>query len=177
VLVHGASGAVGVAAVQLARTHGHRVIGTAGTERGRKLVLEQSVHAVLDHRSSTYLDEVMRLTDGRGVDVILEMLANVNLGKDLTILAPKGRVVVIGSRGPVEINPRDAMMRDAAILGMSLWNVSDGELASIHAALVAGLTNHTLRPVIGQELPLREAPHAHAAVMEPGAYGKIVLVV
>ena len=177
VLVHGASGAVGVAAVQLARTHGHRVIGTAGTERGRQLVLEQSAHAVLDHRSSTYLDEVMRLTDGRGVDVILEMLANVNLGKDLTILAPKGRVVVIGSRGPVEINPRDAMMRDAAILGMSLWNVSDGELASIHAALVAGLTNHTLRPVIGQELPLREAPHAHAAVMEPGAYGKIVLVV
>ncbi len=176
VLVHGASGAVGVAAVQLARAHGQRVIGTAGTERGRQLVLEQGAHAVLDHGSSTYLGEVMRLTEGRGVDVILEMLANVNLGKDLTILAPKGRVVVIGSRGPVEINLRDAMMRDAAILGMSLWNVSDGELASIHAALVAGLTNRTLPPVIGQELPLREAPRAHAAVMEPGAYGKIVLV-
>lgn len=110
------------------------------------------------------------------MDVILEMLGNVNLGKDLTILAPKGRVVVIGSRGPVEINPREAMMRDAAILGMSLWNVSDGELASIHAALVAGLANRTLRPVIGQELPLREASRAHAAVMEPGAYGKTVLV-
>lgn len=110
------------------------------------------------------------------MDVILEMLGNVNLGKDLTILAPKGRVVVIGSRGPVEINPREAMMRDAAILGMSLWNVSDGELASIHAALVAGLANGTLRPVIGQELPLREASRAHAAVMEPGAYGKTVLV-
>ncbi len=123
-----------------------------------------------------FAPKLMQLTDGRGVDVILEMLANVNLGKDLTVLAPKGRVVVIGSRGPVEINPRDAMMRDAAILGMSLWNVSDGELASIHAALVAGLANRTLRPVIGQEMPLREAPRAHKAVMEPGAYGKIVLI-
>lgn len=176
VLVHGASGAVGVAAVQLARAHGLRVIGTAGSERGRQLVQEQGAHAVLDHRATTYLEEVRRLTDGRGVDVILELLANVNLGKDLTVLAPRGRVVVIGSRGPVEINPRDAMMRDAAILGMSLWNVSDGELASIHAALVAGLANGTLRPVIGQELPLREAPRAHTAVLEAGAYGKIVLV-
>jgi NADPH2:quinone reductase len=162
--------------VQLARAQGHRVIGTAGTARGRQLVQEQGAHAGLDHRGTTYLEEVRRLTAGRGVNVILEMLANVNLGKDLTILAPMGRVVVIGSRGPVEINPREAMMRDAAILGMSLWNISDGELASIHAALVAGLANGALHPVIGQELPLREAPRAHAAVMEPGVYGKIVLV-
>jgi len=176
VLVHGASGAVGVAAVQLARAAGMIVIGTAGTERGRQLVEEQGAHHVLDHRAPRYLEELMALTKGRGVDVILEMLANVNLGKDLTVLARGGRVVVIGSRGTVEINPRDTMSRDASILGMVLMNASRQEAASIHAALVAGLENGTLRPVVGQQIPLADAPRAHQAVMEAGAYGKIVLI-
>jgi len=175
-LIHGASGGVGVASVQIARAAGLTVIGTAGTERGRALVKEQGAHHVLDHHVTGYLDKVMALTEGRGVDVILEMLANVNLGKDLTVLAKGGRVVVIGSRGTVEINPREAMARDASILGMTLFNVSEQDAASIHAALVAGLENGTLRPVVGRELPLAEAPQAHKAVMEPGAYGKIVLI-
>ena len=117
----------------------------------------------------------MQLTGGRGVDVILEMLANVNLGKDLTVLAPKGRVVVIGSRGPVEIDARNAMTRDASIHAMSLWNISDADMKSIHAAIVAGLENGTLRPVVGKEFPLAEAARAHEEVMKPGSYGKIVL--
>jgi len=100
----------------------------------------------------------------------------VNLGKDLTILAKGGRVVVIGSRGRVEIDPRDTMQRDADIRGMGMPNTPPAELASIHAALVAGLENGTLRPVIGKEFPLAEAVQAHRAVMEPGAMGKIVLV-
>lgn len=175
-LVHGASGGVGIASVQIARAAGLTVIGTAGTERGRALVKEQGAHHVLDHRTPNYLDQIVALTEGRGVDVILEMLANVNLGKDLTVLAKGGRVVVIGSRGTVEINPRDAMARDAAILGMTLFNTSEQDTASIHAALVAGLENGTLRPVVGKELTLAEAPQAHRAVMEPGAYGKIVLI-
>jgi len=176
VLVHGASGGVGVAAVQLARAAGLTVIGTGGTERGRGLVAEQGAHHVLDHGTPGYLEQVMALTGGRGVDVILEMLSNVNLAKDLTVLAKYGRVVVIGSRGTIEINPRDTMAREASILGMMLWNASPQELDSIHAGLFAGLANGTLRPVIGQELPLKDAPRAHEAVMAPGAYGKIVLV-
>ncbi|RMF90551.1 MAG: NADPH:quinone reductase [Nitrospinota bacterium] len=176
VLVHGASGGVGTAAVQLARAAGMTVIGTGGSERGRNLVAEQGAHHVLDHRSPGYLEQVMTLTNGRGVDVILEMLANVNLGQDLKVLAPGGRVVVIGSRGTVELDPRDTMSRDAAIVGMALFNTPERDAASIHAALVAGLENGTLRPVIGQEIPLAEAPRAHRAVMEPGAYGKIVLI-
>jgi NADPH2:quinone reductase len=76
----------------------------------------------------------------------------------------------------VEIDARDAMSRDADIRGMVLPNTPAAEMASIHAALVAGLENGTLRPVIGKELPLAEAPEAHRAVMEPGAFGKIVLV-
>jgi NADPH2:quinone reductase len=176
VLVHGASGGVGTAAVQLARAHGLRVFGTAGTERGRELVRGQGAHEVFDHRAPDYLARILEATSGRGVDVILEMLANLNLGKDLTILAAHGRVVVIGSRGPVEINPRDAMSRDADIRGMVLPNASATEMVEIHTALVAGLENGALSPVIGQELSLAEAPQAHRAVMEPGAFGKIVLV-
>jgi NADPH2:quinone reductase len=176
VLIHGASGGVGVAAVQLGRAAGLTVIGTAGTEKGRTLVAEQGAQHVLDHHAPGYLDRVLDLTGGRGVDLILEMLANVNLGKDLRVLAQRGRVVVIGSRGTVEIDPRDTMGRDASILGMSLFNIPDREKASAHAALVAGLENGTLRPVVGRELPLADAPRAHHAVMEPGAYGKIVLV-
>jgi len=176
VLVHGASGGVGVAAVQLSRAAGMKITGTGGTGKGRTLVKEQGAHNVLDHRAPNYLEQALELTGGRGFDVILEMLANVNLGADLGLLAPGGRVVVIGSRGPVEINPRDAMGRDAAILGMSLLNAPEPDLARIHAALVAGLENGALRPIVGQEVPLAEAPRAHEAVMEPGAFGKIVLI-
>lgn len=175
VLVHGATGGVGIAAVQLARAAGARVIGTAGSDRGRKLVEDEGAHYVLNHRAPSYLGQLSHLTGGKGVDVILEMLANINLGNDLTVLARGGRVVVVGSRGPVEINPRETMGRDAAILGMTLLNATFAELASIHAALVAGLENGTLRPVVGQRIPLTEAPRAHQAVMEPGAHGKIVL--
>ncbi len=176
VLVHGASGGVGVAAVQLARAAGMTVIGTAGTDRGRRLVSEQGAHHVLDHQAVGYLDEIAKLTNGHGADVVLEMLANVNLAKDLGILAQGGRVVVIGSRGTVEIDPRLTMGRDSSILGMSLMNASEQEIASIHRALAAGLQNGTLRPVVGQEMPLAEAPRAHQAVMAPGSYGKIVLI-
>ena len=176
VLIHGASGGVGIAATQLSRAAGITVAGTGGTERGRQLVAEQGAGHVLDHHAPDYLDQLLSLTGGRGVDVILEMLANVNLGKDLGVLAPGGRVVVIGSRGRVEIDPRAAMGRDGSILAMSLNNASAQELVSIHAALVAGLETGTLRPVIGQEMALSDAPRAHQAVLEPGAYGKIILI-
>ena len=176
VLVHGASGGVGTAAVQLARARGLRVLGTAGSDEGHKLAREQGAHEVFDHHAPEHFEQIMKATNGRGVDVIVEMLANVNLGKDLTILAKNGRVVVIGSRGSVEINPRDTMQRDADIRGMVLPNTPAADMASIHAALVASLENGTLRPVIGKEFPLSEAAEAHRAVMEPGAFGKIVLV-
>ena len=175
-LVHGASGGVGTAAVQLARARGLRVFGTAGSDQGRKLARDQGAHEVFDHHAPDHFEQVMKATGGRGVDVIVELLANVNLGKDLPLLAKGGRVAIIGSRGKVEIDPRDTMQRDADVRGMVLPNTPPSELASIHAALVAGLENGTLRPVIGKEFPLVEAPKAHGAVMEPGAQGKIVLV-
>jgi NADPH2:quinone reductase len=176
VLVRGASGGVGIAAVQLGRAAGLRVIGTAGTDEGKALVKDQGAHHVLDHDPADLAEHLGALTGSRGVDVIVEMLANKNLAQDLRLLARGGRVVVVGSRGPVEINPRDAMTRDAAIFGVFLFNASPEELASIHAALHAALESRTARPVIGQEIPLRDAQRAHEAVMQPGAHGKIVLV-
>lgn len=176
VLVHGATGGVGLAAVQLARAAGMTIIGTGGSAKGRELVSAQGAQHLLDHRAPGYLERALALTDGRGVDVILEMLANINLGQDLRVLAEGGRVVVVGSRGTVEVNPRDAMSRDASILGMILFNAPPEALARIHAALLAGLENGTLQPVIGKTFPLAEAARAHQAVMEPGAYGKIVLI-
>jgi NADPH2:quinone reductase len=176
VLVHGATGGVGIAAVQLASASGMSVIGTGGTDEGRALVLRQGAQHVLDHHAPDLQERILSLTKGKGVDVILEMLANVNLGKDLGLLAQNGRVVVIGSRGPVEINPRDAMMRSAAILGMLLMNASEGERSSIHAALSAGLRNGILLPVVGKKLPLADATQAHHLIMKGGTCGKIVLI-
>jgi NADPH2:quinone reductase len=176
VLVHGASGGVGLAAVQLARAHGMTVVGSAGTEQGRAVVNQNGAHYALDHAQQDLPDQLKKLTDGRGADVILEMLANKNLARDLAMVAMHGRIVVVGNRGTIEINPRDAMGRDATIMGMTLFNASEKEMASIHAALGAALESGVARPVIGKELPLAEAAQAHEEVMKPGSYGKIVLI-
>ncbi len=160
VLIHGASGGVGTAAIQLARAAGLEIIATAGSEKGEQLAGRLGAHHVLNHRMPGYLDEVGKITGNRGVNIILEMLANVNLGNDLTVLARNGRVIVIGSRGKVEIDARELMMRDADIRAMLLFNASTEEKASIHAAQRAGLENGTLKPVIHSELPLAEALRA-----------------
>lgn len=176
VLVHGASGGVGIAAVQLASAAGLNVIGTAGYKDGLALAEAQGACHVLNHHSTGYLDKISGLTCGKGVNIILEMLANVNLDKDLGVVATNGRIVVIGSRGRVEIDPRAAMGKEASILGMTLFNASEQELKTMHAAFAAGLTNGTLRPIVSREIPLAEAATAHHAIMEASTLGKIVLV-
>jgi NADPH2:quinone reductase len=176
VLVHGASGGVGVGAVQIARAAGLTVIGTAGTDRGRALVLEQGAHHVLDHGDAGYRDAIKQLTNGRGPDVIIEMAAHVNLQHDLTTIAQRGRLVIIGSRGDVQISPRLIMAQNVTVTGLTLWTATDEELRRAYAALTEGLANGTLKPVIGAELPLSDAPKAHRQVLEPGAHGKLVLI-
>jgi NADPH2:quinone reductase len=176
VLVHGATGGVGIATVELAHARGLVVIGSGGTDAGLAAVREHGANIVVNHRQSGYADEIMKATGGKGVNLIIEMAAHVNLDRDLGLLAKYGRVVVVGNRGKTEIDARQAMGRDAAILGMTLFNVTEMEFAEIHAGLIAGLANGTLNPVVGREIALAEAPRAHEAVMEPGALGKIVLV-
>jgi NADPH2:quinone reductase len=175
-LVHGASGGVGIAAVQMARAMGMTVLGTAGTNKGLELVKREGAHYVFDHTKPDYGEQIMKTTGGLGVHLILEMLANVNLGHDLKLLAIHGRVVVIGSRGEVTISPRDIMSRRGSILGFSLWAITEAEEKEIHAGIFVGLENGTQRPVVGKEFPLAEAPRAHKEVLERGAFGKIVLI-
>jgi NADPH2:quinone reductase len=176
VLVHGASGGVGSAAVQMGRAMGMTVFGTAGTQKGVDLVKREGAHQVFDHSKAGYHEEILKATGGRGVEVILEMLANVNLATDLKLLATNGRVIIIGNRGEITINPRDLMARRASARGFTLWAVTPGEGAEIHAGLIAGLENGTLRPIVRKELPLAEAARAHKEILEPGAAGKIVLI-
>lgn len=176
VLVHGASGGVGSAAVQMARAMGLTVFGTAGSQKGADLVKREGAHQVFDHSKAGYQEEIMKATGGRGVDIVLEMLANVNLSADLKLLAINGRVIIIGNRGEITINPRDLMLRRASARGFTLWAITPTEEAQIHAGLIAGLENGTLRPIVGKELPLGEAARAHKEILEPGAAGKIVLV-
>lgn len=176
VLIHGASGGVGVAAVQLALSAGLIVIGTAGGEEGVALLKSLGVSYALDHRRPDCADAVLKLTESKGPDLIVEMLANVNLAEDLRIAAQRGRIVVIGSRGPVPIDPRLAMTKDLTVRGMSLWNMTEAEREHVHADLGKGFADGTLKPLIGARFPLAEAFKAHAAILAPGARGKIVLI-
>jgi NADPH:quinone reductase len=175
-LVHGASGGVGVAALQIARAMGMKVLGTAGTRKGLELAKREGAHQVFDHSKPGYQEEILRTTDNRGADIILEMLANANLSHDTKLLANNGRVIVIGSRGEVTINPRELMGRRASIRAFTLWGITRQEEADVHAGVFAGLENGTLRPIVGKELPLAEAARAHKEILEPGSAGKIVLV-
>lgn len=175
VLVHGASGGVGTLAVQLARRAGAVVLGTAGSPEGEALLAAIGAHRVCNHREEGYLEMIREAAPG-GPDVIIEMLADVNLAKDLSLLARHGRIVVVGSRGSLAFSPRDAMVKDAAIHGMLLGNMPRAEYVAMMYRLAAALENG-LRVIVGRELPLEDAPEAHRLVMEGNKAGKIVLAV
>ena len=176
VLIHGASGGVGVAAIQWAKHAGLRVIGSASSEEGTELVRDQGADNVVDHTNDNHLAEVLDFTSGKGVDVIIEMLANVNLAKDFEALAMFGRISVVGSRGSLDFNPRLIMGKDAAVYGMSLFNAPPEAMSEIHQSIFNGLSEGFLKPVIGESIPLAEAPRAHHQVIESKAFGKIILV-
>jgi NADPH:quinone reductase len=176
VFIHGASGGVGVAAIQWAKNAGLTVIGSASSDEGKKLVADEGADHVIDHTYENHLAEVRDLTAGRGVDVIIEMLANENLAKDFNALAMFGRITVVGNRGSLDFNPRLAMGKDASIFGMSLFNAPAEAMEEIHNAIFDGLSKGFLKPVVGRSFPLSDAPQAHHEVIETKAFGKIVLI-
>ena len=176
VMIHGASGGVGSAATQFAVAAGATVIGTAGSDEGLKVVRAQGATHAVNHKDAGYIEAITKVCGGRGPDVILEMLANVNLDHDLTVVAPGGRVVIIGNRGRVEIDARKIMTKDVSVFGLALWGIPPDEIRRAHQAIISGLESAALNPVVGTEMPLRDAARAHQQVMEPGAKGKIVLI-
>lgn len=178
VLIHGASGGVGIAACQIARAFGLKVWGTAGTSEGMQLVLSNGAHLAFNHREKDYLDQIKNATSGQGVNVIIEMLSNVNLSNDLQLLDFGGRVIIVGSRGPIEINPRDTMMKETSIIGVALYNATNKETSECAAALFAGMETGWLKPVIGPEYTLDKASQAHEDIINsPGASGKMILII
>ncbi|CAH2311045.1 quinone oxidoreductase [Pelobates cultripes] len=161
VLVHGASGGVGIAACQIARAYGLKVFGTRD-----------------NHRETDYIDKIEEATGGQGINVILEMLSNVNLSNDLRLLSSSGRVIIVGSRGPIEINPRDTMLKESSIIGVSLFSESKEERNESFAALFGGIEAGWLKPLIGPEYTLDKAPQAHEDIIQTsGATGKMVFVI
>lgn len=175
-LVHGASGGVGIAAIQWAKNAGLEVIGTASSQEGRRLATEQGADHVFDHTDEKHLADIKENTRGEGVDVIVEMLANINFQKDFDVLKMFGRIVVVGNRGSLDFNPRAIMGKDAVVFGMALYNLPQVERDEIHAAIDDGLTKGFLNPIVRNALALEEAPRAHHEVIENKAHGKIVLL-
>lgn len=175
ILVHGASGGVGNAAVQWAKSAGLTVIGTASSDEGKELAKEQGADAVFDHTDEDHLGDIREHTGGNGVEIIVEMLANVNLERDFEALAMFGRIVVVGNRGSIQFTPRLAMTKDATIYGMSLFNSPPESRNEIHDAIFRGLSDGSLKPQITRTFSLAEAPTAHHEVIESKGLGKIVL--
>ena len=175
VFIHGASGGVGSLAVQLARRTGTFVMGTAGDPEGMTLIEKLGAHRAFNHRSPGYLEAVKQETGEHGPDVIIEMVANINLMKDMELLAKYGRVVIVGNHGTLEFDPRSAMTKDAVVMGMNIGNMPQEDyianMYTLSAAMETGL--HT---IIGKELPLCQAEQAHRDVGE-GKGGKVVLTV
>lgn len=176
VLIHGASGSVGSAAVQLALAAGLTVIGTASSDAGLQLLKDLGAHHVFNHRSSDYLSQIAAVTGEQGINIILEMAANVNLAKDLGLMAPGGRIIVIGGQGQVSIDPVNIIGLGVSIIGVRLSLLDETTNAAIHQALYTSLEQGKLSPVVSQEIPLGQAPHAHREVEKSGTLGRICLI-
>lgn len=176
VLIHGASGAVGLAAVQLCKANGVRAFATAGSEDGLQVVKKCGAELVFNHNQENFTERLMAETGNEGVDVIVEMLANVNLAKDLQMVKKHGTVCVVGCRGLIEINPRILMGKESSVVGVMLGLTTQAEWNEMGAALGAGLEQGWLTPIVAKEYPLAEVGQAHRDIIESsGAKGKLVI--
>ena len=175
-LIHGATGGVGLAALQLALASGMDVTATGGSAEGRDLLESPGVSRVLDHGAISHAAQLQDAAGEQGFDLILEMAAHVNLALDLRVVARRGAVVIIGSRGEVEIDPRDVMARESEIRGVTLFQTPAAQIEEIHQRLRGAIERGELRPVIAAELPLESAAEAHERILASPHAGNLVLI-
>lgn len=170
-LIHGASGGVGTLMLQFAKLYGAKVIATAGSEEGLQVLRDLGADYVFNHHKDGYIDEIKNY----GIDVIIEMLANVNLQNDLEVIGKQGKIVIVGNRGEITINPRLLMMKEATVTGLLLSNITADEVEENTKLLLSGLENG-VKPVIDKVFPLNEADKAQDYIMDNrGSLGKVIL--
>jgi len=176
VLVQGAAGGVGSAAVQIARARGARVLATAGGADAVARVRELGANEVVDRRAADVVSEVKRLTEGRGVEVVFETVLSANLAADLAMIVKGGRIVGIGSPDATVSFPfGPATALDASLLLASSSNAGRAGVAEILTEVAAMVERGELRPVVGRVVPLSQAREAHE-LLAGHHFGKIVLV-
>ncbi len=182
VLIHGGSSGIGTTAIQLARAFGAIVFATAGSAAKCEACVGLGAEACIDYTREDFVERVRALTDGRGVDVILDMVAGSYLSRNVKLLAKDGRLVVIavqgGTRDP-DLDIRQVMMKRLVITGSTMRPRTRGE----KGAIAEGLREHVwpllaagrCAPVIHGVFPLEEAPAAHRLMESSTHIGKIVL--
>ncbi|KAL6731599.1 hypothetical protein Aduo_002445 [Ancylostoma duodenale] len=177
VLIHGASGGVGLAAVQMAASFGAVVVGTAGTKEGIELVKKNGARDVFNHRIHGYSAEMKKIYLD-GFDLILEMAAHLNLAIDLNLLSRNGKVAVVGSRGEVTVNPRALMTKENSVYGVTLANSTEEDFATASSFIQNFLGSSHFRPVIHRIYPLCEIAAAHGDIMAGnGTKGKLIVAI
>jgi len=181
VLVHGGSGGIGTMAIQLARQVGARVATTAGSAERLAACAGLGAEILIDHHRQDFVAEVLAATDGRGADVVLDVIGAPYLERNVQVLAPDGRLVVIGLQGGrrVEIDLGALMARRATLFAPTLRNRPLEQKAAIVASVLEHvwplLVDGVVRPVIHATLPLAEAAQAHRLVESGVPFGKLLL--
>jgi NADPH:quinone reductase-like Zn-dependent oxidoreductase len=199
-LIHAAAGGVGIAATQIAKAAGGEVFGTASPGK-HDAIREQGVDHAIDYRGLDFAAEVMRITGGEGVDVIIDAIGPSSFRKDYAILRPGGRLIMYGAseiqtgerrdiraalagvlRMPMTTMPwwksLSMMNENKGVFGLNMlhwWN-REGSLDRLIEPLVAGLADGTLSPVVAETFPFERAADAHRFIAERRNVGKVVLV-
>jgi len=182
-LVHGGSGGVGTAAIQLAKCAGARVFVTAGSPDRCQACLELGADAAFNHRQDDFSAATLDATDGHGVDVVLDCIGASYLDRHLDVLAPYGQLVVIGLQGgaQTEIDLSRLMRKRITLTGSTLRARPVEEKGRIIEAFIRrfgpDLVTGTIRPIVDRVLPIEEVAEAHRLLAAGKIFGKLVLVV
>jgi NADPH:quinone reductase-like Zn-dependent oxidoreductase len=180
-LVHGGSGGVGTAAIQLAKSAGARVFVTAGSEDRCRACLELGADAAFNHRQDDFSIATLDATDGHGVEVVLDCIGGGYLDRHLDVLAPGGRLVVIGLQGgaQAEIDLSRLLRKRLTVTGSTLRARQFDEKGRIIEAFIRrfgpDLVTGAIRPIVDRVLPLGEVAEAHRLLAAGEVFGKLVL--
>ena len=179
VLVHSAAGGVGVVAMQIARAAGARVIGTVSSDAKAALAQQYGADAVINYESQDFVEETQKLTDGRGVDLILDAVGKPTFAKGLKCLAPFGHAILYGQAGgaPEPLNVLGLFQNSLKVSCFGLYTAS--AIPELHQKGIAEsfqlIEDGKLKLLIGKTYPLAEAAEAHRFIESRQSVGKLIL--